>query len=245
MFPVGDVNPTRRFPVMTWLLFVINVVVFVYETRLGDRQLSRFVEEWGVVPADILGGFGGSPRIDMPRELFTLITSQFIHGGWLHIAGNMLFLLVFADNIEDRLGSVMFLAFYLFCGIVAAAVQIFFLAEFTGGLRIPNIGASGAIAGVLGAYLLKFPTKRVITIIPIFGIPIPFGIPAWILIGWWFVQQFFYGVLTLSPEVFQTTSVAFWAHVGGFVAGFLLMTLVVTPPPDRRDGTTFLPNTDL
>jgi len=147
----------------------------------------------------------------------TLITSQFLHAGWLHILGNMLYLWVFGDNIEDVMGSFLYLLFYLFSGIVAGLAQVLVLGPST----IPAIGASGAIAGVLGAYLVLYPMTRVSTLIPIFFFATIARIPAVILIGWWFVQQFFYGIATLSDTA--SSGVAFWAHIGGFIAGVILI----------------------
>lgn len=242
MIPIADVNPTRHAPVMNWLLILTSALVFFYELSLGARALDRFIFAWGVLPRDVLAALA-HPNTPLAFHAFeTLITSQFIHAGWAHILGNMLFLWIFGDNIEDILGSIGYLLFYLSAGIVAALAQVFFLAPFLGRVDLPSIGASGAIAGVLGAYLILYPTARVSVIFPIFILwLIPFDLPAFVLIGWWFVQQLFYGFLTLTPTAAQSGGVAFWAHVGGFVAG-VLMILPFIGVARRRTGRRYYVN---
>jgi len=223
MLPIGDGNPTRRTPVMTWLLIAANVVMFLYEIQMPARALDQFILAWGVVPRNVLAAFA-NPFVPGALHVFeTLITSQFLHGGWLHLIGNMLFLYIFGDNIEDVVGSLGYLVFYLFCGVAAALAQSLILAPLLGQHAVPMIGASGAIAGVLGAYLVLYPTARISVLIPVLIILLPIDLPAFVLIGWWFIQQFFYSLLSLTPTVAQSGGTAFWAHVGGFVTGLVLI----------------------
>jgi membrane associated rhomboid family serine protease len=223
MIPIGDSNPLRRTPVMNWLLIVANVLVFFYELALPPRGLDRFFLTWGVIPQNVLAALAQPLAPGSLRVFETLFTSQFIHGGWLHLLGNMLFLYIFGDNIEDVLGRLGYLVFYLVCGIAAVLAQVFVLAPFMGRYAIPTFGASGAIAGVLGAYLVLYPLNRVSVLFPVLLILIPFDLPAFVIIGWWFVQQFFYGLMTLTPSATNSGGVAFWAHVGGFLIGMILI----------------------
>jgi membrane associated rhomboid family serine protease len=222
MFPIGDQDaPGRRFPIVTWLLIAINALVFIYELTFAPAALEQFFMDWGAVPNAIAHAFANPAASGSGHALLTLITSQFIHAGWLHIAGNMLFLYVFGDDIEDLLGSVLFVPFYLFCGIVAGLVQTFVLIKFGGDPNGPGIGASGAIAGVLGAYLVLYPTRRVTVLMPGQGGVGRQGVPALYMLGLWFVQQLLSGVTALTGAA--TSNVGFWAHIGGFVAGALLI----------------------
>jgi len=223
MLPIGDRNPIRHRPIMTWLLIAVNVVVFLYELQMPARALNRFILTWGATPGNILAAFANPFASGAPHAFETLVTSQFIHGGWLHILGNMLFLYIFGDNIEDVVGALGYLVFYLICGVAAALAQSFILAPLLGGHAVPMIGASGAIAGVLGAYLVLYPTARISVLIPVLIILLPIDLPAFVLIGWWFIQQFFYSLLSLTPTVAQSGGTAFWAHVGGFVTGLVLI----------------------
>jgi rhomboid family protein len=222
MVPIGDVNPTRRFPVMNLTLIGINVVVFFLELQLPSQALDRFIFAWGVIPAAVLAAISHPLAASSMHAFETLITSQFIHAGWAHILGNMLFLFVFGDNIEDVLGSFAYLVFYLVAGIAAALAQTYVLAPFLGSVNVPSIGASGAIAGVLGAYLVLYPTAPIRVLIPVF-IFFTFNIPAVVMIGIWFLEQFVAGIGSLTPQAAQTGGVAFWAHVGGFVTGMILI----------------------
>lgn len=226
MFPVADGARSRQLPLATWFLVGINALVFVFELELSRRGLNRFIMNWGLIPHNVLVGLDQPLAAESIHAFLTLITAQFIHGGWLHIIGNMLFLVVFGPAVEEQLGSIPYLLFYVVCGIVAGLVQIFVVAPMFSAQFDPNIGASGAIAGVLGAYLILHPGRWVTVIVPIFIIPLPLRLPAFILIGWWFIQQLFYGVLSLNPAD-ANSGVAFWAHVGGFIAGMLFMIPVV------------------
>lgn len=224
MIPLRDDNPTRRFAILTAILVIVNVAVFGFQISKPD-DLSRdgqvaFACEFGIVPDQIVNApdppSDGCVEINQGRERFlSLITSQFLHGGWLHLAGNMLFLWVFANNIEDRLGRLRFVPFYLLCGAVAGIGQVIADPDST----IPVIGASGAISGMLGAYLVLFPRHRVLTIVmPFFFLP--FRLPAWIWLGIYFLLQFLFlgGSSTVGGG-----GVAYWAHIGGFVAGAVLI----------------------
>jgi membrane associated rhomboid family serine protease len=211
VFPIGDENAgTLIKPYVNWSLIAICVAVFIYEFVLPPPQLNALFYSFGVIPADIV----------QLQNLYTLFTSMFLHGGFWHLAGNMLFLFVFGDNIEDAMGHVSYLLFYLLTGIAASGLQIAFDPTST----IPLIGASGAISGVMGAYIVLFPHGRIRTIV-IFGF---FGqailVPAWIMIGFWFLLQLFSGFMTLGVGG-DGGGVAFWAHVGGFIAGAILVFL--------------------
>jgi len=216
MFPIGDDNPSRRAPIVNWTLIALNVLVFVYELTLRPRALQSLFFTWGVIPHDVWLLL--SHPVNTPWDVWaTLFTSQFLHGGWAHILGNMLFLWVFGDNIEDALGHFTYLAFYLASGVAAAFAQSFVM----GPVEIPSIGASGAIAGVLGAYLVLFPLARIRILVPLFILFWTIQLPALLVIGWWFVQQFFYGVGSLGEAAMG--GVAFWAHIGGFIAGLIFI----------------------
>jgi membrane associated rhomboid family serine protease len=202
MFPVGDDNSARRLtPVVTYTLIAINVLFFIVELTGGDA----FIVAWSFVPSRFMA--------DPVGDLVTIFTSMFMHAGWVHIGGNMLYLGIFGDNVEDRFGHLRFLAFYLVCGIAATFAQL----AFSMGSAIPSLGASGAIAGVLGAYVLLFPHRR-ITVMLGYGIT---EMPALFVIGFWFVLQLFSGIGSLGATA-DTGGIAFMAHIGGFVAGFVL-----------------------
>lgn len=220
MVPLRDDNPTRTVPYVTYGLIAINILVFLYEVNLGPA-LDTFFHTWAVVPRELTLSFSGQlPPQPLP-EWITLITSQFLHGGFLHIAGNMLFLWIFGNNVEDQLGHVKYLIFYLACGALAALSQWFFSAYST----VPSLGASGAIAGVMGAYILKFPKASVLTLIPLGFFITTARIPAAFFLGFWFVQQAFYGAASLNVPTnigMESGGVAYWAHAGGFVFGAIL-----------------------
>ena len=219
LFPIRDHNPSRRVPVVTWALIAVNVLVFLNYLPLfaEPRALELFFLTWGKVPALVAQG----------DQLHTLVTSQFIHGGWLHLGSNMLFLWIFGDNVEDEWGHVPFLLFYLACGVAAALLQLVTAPDST----IPMVGASGAIAGVLGGYLVMFPRARVdmFLFLVIYVRIIP--LPAWVMLGVWFLLQIL-GGLAAPADI---GGVAYWAHAGGFVAGALLM----LPLWLRRGGTAY------
>ena len=228
MIPISDRNPTRGFPITNLLLIATNVIIFLYELTLRSPVLDRLIFTWGVVPSNLLGAF--SHPAQAPLSVWaTLITSQFLHAGWAHILGNMIFLWVFGDNVEDILGSFPYLIFYLVCGVIAGIVQVLVI----GPSDVPSIGASGAIAGVLGAYLLLYPLTKVTILLPIFFLFWGIDLPAVLVIGWWFVQQLFYGLGALSTAA--ASGIAFWAHIGGFAMGaFLILPYLRRARPRRR-----------
>jgi membrane associated rhomboid family serine protease len=217
VIPLYDNLPTRRFPVMTVALITLNVLVFIYELSLpGDRALAKFFFEAGFVPYELVHLVDLRPP-DLVPPPFTIFTAMFIHQGWLHIGFNMLFLWIFGNNVEDAMGRLRFVVFYLLCGIVAAIAQT--ATDVTS--SVPNIGASGAIAGVLGAYIVLFPRARVLTLLPLFFFfPIVY-VPAWLMIGAWFLLQLATGTLSLGAQA--GGGVAYFAHIGGFVAGVVLV----------------------
>ncbi len=216
MFPLKDTVRARDVPLVNWLLIGANVFVFVIETGLGPQGLERFVWALGVVPIRFLRDFG----VD---QVLTIFSSMFLHGGWFHLLSNMWALYLFGDNVEDRMGHLRYLVFYLLTGAVASLTHIFFNPT----SHIPTVGASGAISGVLGAYLVLFPTARVVALMPGFFLPWFVEVPALIYLGMWFLSQLFNGLFALAaPDVIGTYGgVAWWAHVGGFVAGLLLVKL--------------------
>ena len=218
MFPIKDTIRSNSFPAVNWLIILANVVVFVgLELSMTPRELARTVTNYGLIPARLVSL--------EPFALVTVFTSMFLHGGWLHIISNMWALFIFGDNVEDRMGSARYLVFYLTCGALAALTQTFI----DPASRIPMIGASGAIAGVLAAYLVLFPTARVVTLVPIFIIPWFIEIPAVLYLIIWFGSQFFSGVMALNVEA-ASGGVAWWAHIGGFAAGLLLVMFFARRP---------------
>ena len=217
MIPIRDTIRSRTTPIVTIGLIAVNAFVFFQELGYGPH-VDRLIEAFGFIPARFVGWtqLGGDP-LD-PWRFIPLITSMFLHGGWAHIAGNMLYLWVFGDNVEDTFGHFRFLLFYVICGVIAALTLAFFSPDST----VPTVGASGAIAGVLGAYFVMFPRSRVVTLVPIFFIPWFIEIPALAYLGFWFVLQLLNGSLELTSTSGIASGVAWWAHTGGFVAGILL-----------------------
>jgi membrane associated rhomboid family serine protease len=221
VFPIGDVNPVTRRPVITGLLVAANVIVFLFEILLG----TRFVYDWSFVPAELFALLQGAGNLEVLADLFT---AMFLHGSVAHIVGNLLFLWIFGDNVEAIFAKGWFLPFYLVCGLAASLTQY----AINPTSEIPNLGASGAISGVLGAYLVLFPTASVRVFVWPFSLFLgTFGLPAFIWIGLWFVMQLFSGLQDLGRVA--SGGVAFWAHVGGFVAGLLLVWLLPRRPAPR------------
>jgi membrane associated rhomboid family serine protease len=217
--PLRDNNPTQTTPFITYGLIVLNILIFIYEVTLSPPMLQGFFQSFAVVPIELTANFVGEPGY--ASEWYTLITSQFLHGGFLHVAGNMLYLWIFGNNVEDHLGHFKFLIFYLACGVLAALTQWFFAST----SDIPSLGASGAIAGVMGAYILKFPKAEILTLIPLGILLTPLRVPAFLFLGFWFVQQAFYGIASLGPSTnigMESGGIAYWAHAGGFVFGAIL-----------------------
>ncbi|MEJ5338939.1 MAG: rhomboid family intramembrane serine protease [Aquificaceae bacterium] len=207
MIPIKDVNPHRSFPVVNLGIILTCSVVWLYEVSLSDERLNLFIYYYGLVPADLF---------ERPQ---TLLTHMFLHGSWLHIIGNMWFLWVFGDNVEDRMGRLKYLLFYILSGLGAALIQMLVSLLF-GGAEIPMVGASGAISGVLGAYLWMFPHARILALVPIFFFLTFMELPAVFFIGLWILIQVINGLITLP--LMGVGGVAWFAHIGGFVVGYLL-----------------------
>lgn len=211
MIPLKDHNPTRRTPIITYSLLAACVAVFFWQASLPEGGFRTVVHLWGVKPAQLLGHVG--PHAELPAAWLTVFTSMFLHGGWMHLIMNMLFLYVFSNNVEDSMTRPRFLAFYLLCGVAAAFTQAVLQPTST----VPMVGASGAISGVLGAYLLLYPRSRILVLVPLIVIWPLILLPAGILLGAWFVLQ-----LIQSAAPAEGGGVAFAAHAGGFVAGMVL-----------------------
>jgi membrane associated rhomboid family serine protease len=209
MFPLRDTEPSYSKPVVTMFLIAVNLLVFLFEASLDPYTLNAVIAQYGLIPDAF--------------HISAIFTSMFLHGGWLHVLGNMWFLWIFGDNIEDILGHEKYLVFYLLCGIAAAVTQVFFNLD----SRVPMVGASGAIAGVMGAYLVKFPQSRIKTLI--FFIFITFiDVPAWFMLIYWFAVQFFSGVGSIAQSTASDGGTAFFAHVGGFLTGIVLIKVLGT-----------------
>lgn len=221
MIPLRDANPSRSVPFVTLALIALNCLVFLYEMALPAAGLERLVFTFGMVPAKVTA-FPANPGIGFLDATVPFLTSMFLHAGWLHLLGNMWFLWIFGDNVEDHLGHLRFLLFYLLCGLVAAIVHLVFNLHST----IPTVGASGAIAGVLGAYLLLFPGARILTLVPVFFVWL-MELPAYVILLYWFVLQLLQGTATLGASA-AGGGVAWWAHVGGFLAGLALVKIVAS-----------------
>jgi membrane associated rhomboid family serine protease len=213
MIPLYDTLRPRRFPLVNWVLIIANVLAFVYETRLSPAELQGLIETWGVIPVRLLS----SPS----TTWVTLLSAMFLHGGWFHLVSNMWVLFIFGDNIEDRMGAMNYLVFYVLCGVAAGLLESFVLPT----NRLPMIGASGAIAGVLGAFLILFPRARVASLVPILFIFTLVELPAVIFIVFWFISQLFSGFISLNGA--SGGGVAWWAHIGGFIFGILTVNLFV------------------
>jgi membrane associated rhomboid family serine protease len=221
MIPLRDLNPTRRFPMVTIALITLNVLFFLYQLYLQQLgQLDGAILQLALVPYNVTHSFNGEVVLDFLRAMF-------MHGGWMHLIGNMLYLWIFGDNIEDVLGVLGFAGFYLVCGVAASLLQVVVQPNST----IPMLGASGAIAGVLGGYLILFPQARVLTLIPLGWYVRLTEVPAIFVLGFWFVLQLLNGVFSFG--VAQMGGVAYFAHIGGFVAG-LVIALLVRGPVQRR-----------
>jgi membrane associated rhomboid family serine protease len=220
MFPIGDDNSARRsMPVVTVVLIALNVLFFFVELNGGDA----FIRQWAFIPAR----FGQDPAGNVP----TIFSAMFMHGGWLHLGGNMLYLWIFGDNVEDRMGHGRFLAFYLLCGIAAALGQTLTVPH----SQVPMVGASGAIAGVMGAYFVLYPHSRIVTLLPLFIFWQIIEVPAIFFLGVWFLMQFLSGVGSIATATGGEPAggVAFWAHVAGFAAGFVGVFIFRQPERQR------------
>jgi len=228
MIPLRDDTPRFSTPYVTYFIIILNTLVFFYELMVGatsHRALNSLIYEFGIVPARLTAALSGAPQLNLSAAIIPVFTSMFLHGGWPHIFFNMLFLWIFGDNIEDYLGHFKYLVFYLLCGMAAGFLHILVNLNST----VPSVGASGAIAGVMGAYLVLYPRARVLFLL--FFI-VTVWLPAWLFLGYWFLVQFLSGTATIAATDQSTGGVAFWAHIGGFVAGIVLIKIM--PPRPRR-----------
>ncbi len=211
MFPINDTVQHEKFPIVNWILIIINAIVFFFELSLDEKAIEELFLTYGLVPSDFTNANKLNPVIYIP-----FISNIFLHGGWGHFIGNMWTLFIFGDNVEDRMGRFRYLLFYLICGALASATHYYLYQAST----IPSLGASGAISGVMGAYLFLFPKSRIIFFIPVLFIPFFIPIPAFIYLIIWFAGQFLSGTYTLFHNV--AAGIAFWAHIGGFLSGVLI-----------------------
>jgi membrane associated rhomboid family serine protease len=229
MFPYRDENETQRLAIVTGTIILINVLAWLFVQGAGtSAALARSVCELGLIAGELTGslppgtqfpmGEGLACATDPGRQLSHVLTHMFLHGSWMHLLGNMWFLWLFGNNVEDSMGRLRFLFFYLLCGLAAAAAQI----VTNPSSPIPMVGASGAISGVMGAYLVLYPRVRVYTLVPLGFFITSMALPAWVMLGYWFLIQFVSGLVSVGGE---GGGVAFWAHVGGFVAGLVLVKL--------------------
>jgi len=212
MIPLRDTVRSRTTPWVNYTLIALNLAVFFYEASLTRGHFQAFLTSYGLVPARLSAG--------NPIPFASLFTSMFLHGSWFHVLSNMWVLFIFGDNVEDRLGSGRYLSFYLLAGVVAGLTQV----AFAPSSQVPTVGASGAIAGVLGAYLILYPSGRVLTLIPLIFLPWLVEIPAYLFLGLWFLSQLSSGLLSLGHlGAGQFSGIAWWAHVGGFLFGLILV----------------------
>jgi membrane associated rhomboid family serine protease len=225
MIPLRDDQPSFGTPAVTYFLIALNFVIFLFEASLSKSDLSGLFRQFALIPDHVALGLDGRAG-GLAGALFPMFTSMFLHGGWMHVIGNMWVLWIFGDNIEDQLGHFVYLIFYLACGFGAAAFHVLL----NWGSPIPTVGASGAIAGIMGAYLLLYPRARVTTFLPPFFF---FPLPAWVVLGYWIVLQLFSGAAETVLVARQGAGggIAFWAHVGGFVVGMILIKLL----PERKN----------
>jgi membrane associated rhomboid family serine protease len=227
MIPIRDANPSPGTPVVNYLIIAACTLVFFYELQLG-RKLQYFLLNYGLVPVRY-----SNPQVavhfTLTEQLLPFVASMFLHGGWLHLIGNMWVLYIFGDNIESYLGHERYLVFYLLCGLSAAVIHL--ITNFNS--HLPTVGASGAIAGIMGAYFLLYPRARILTLVPIFFFFTLIEIPAYIFLGFWFLLQFFSGALGLLGGEGNVGGIAWWAHIGGFVAGMALLRALQPRPAAR------------
>ena len=230
MIPVRDDQPRFSTPYVTYFLVGLNLVIFLFEASLTPRGFKVLLFQLGMIPANITGLLAGTHRMGVAAAFLPTLTSLFLHGSWMHVIGNMWFLWIFGDNIEDYLGHFKYLLFYLLSGLGAAFAQVLLNPHSS----VPTVGASGAIAGVLGAYFLLYPKAKVLIWFPIFFL---FYLPAWVTLGYWFAMQFVSGAATSLANYSDTRGgVAFWAHVGGFLVGIVLIKIFPERPRRYRYG---------
>lgn len=223
MLPIRDTIPSRSPPLVTWMLIGLNTLCFALELGLNEAQLTGVFYHLGVVPARYTSPSWAS-WVGLPQSYWPFLTSAFLHGGWLHIISNMWALWLFGDNVEERMGAGRFLVFYLLCAIASSVLHVLLNPAST----VPAVGASGAIAGVMGAYLCLFPRSTIIVFMPVLFMPVFFELPALLYLGFWFFIQLFNGTLALAAPA-EVGGIAWWAHVGGFVAGVILHRGFVLP----------------
>ncbi|MFH7244725.1 MAG: rhomboid family intramembrane serine protease [Spirulina sp.] len=218
MVPLRDNIPTRRAPIVVYGIIALNLVVFLQQLSLSPQALNLFFDQWAMVPDQLSASLRG--QIENPLyEWITLLSSQFLHGGFFHIGGNLLYLWIFGNNIEDQLGHLRFLVFYLLCGLLAGLTQW----AFDPASMVPTIGASGAIAGVMGAYVRRFPKAEILTLLPLIVVFPVVRISALFFLGLWFAQQAFFSLASLGDQAgLDSSHIAYWAHSGGFVFGLVL-----------------------
>ncbi|MFZ3371220.1 MAG: rhomboid family intramembrane serine protease [Candidatus Sulfotelmatobacter sp.] len=216
MLPIRDDQPRYSTPFVNYFLIGLNLVIFLFQAALDPQSLNLLIHQFGVVPYHLAVFLGGSHRYPLPAIVLPFFTSMFLHGSWMHVIGNMWFLYIFGDNVEDYLGHFKYLVFYILTGLIAMSTQVAIDLHST----VPTVGASGAIAGVLGAYFVLYPRARVLTWFFVFVL----WVPAWVILGYWFVLNFLSGTATTLAVPGQSMGgVAFWAHVGGFISGALLV----------------------
>lgn len=235
MIPIRDDQPRFSTPYITYFLVALNTVIFIYELVVGAQSheaLNAMIYEFGIVPDHIGAVLTGETHLSVAAAFLPILTSMFLHGSWLHIIGNMWVLWIFGDNIEDYLGHFPYLIFYILCGFAAAITHILLNA----GSDVPTVGASGAIAGVMGGYFLLYPKSRVLTLVPLIVFFTFWWLPAWIVLGYWFLLQFFSGTTSIAYSSPSSGGVAFWAHVGGFVAGLILIKIMPRRVQRERYG---------
>jgi membrane associated rhomboid family serine protease len=227
MIPLRDDQPRYSPPYLNNFLIGLNLLIYLFESALDPDSLKALFFQFGVVPSHVAAFLAGNARYHASAVLVPFLTSMFLHGSWMHVIGNMWFLWIFGDNIEDYLGHFSYLLFYLLSGLMAMTTQV----ALEAGSRVPNVGASGAIAGVLGAYFVLYPKARVLTWFP----PIFFfHLPAWVMLGYWFILQFLEGASSVAYSRQTGGGIAFWAHVGGFVAGIVLIKVLPERPQRYR-----------
>ena len=233
MIPLRDDQPSFSTPFINYFLIGLNVLIYVWEFLVGvqsPRALNAFVMHFGLVPRHVTAVLGAHSHVSPVAAIVPVFTSMFLHASFMHVAGNMLFLWIFGDNVEDYLGHFKYVVFYFASGIAAASAQILLNPD----SRLPTVGASGAIAGVMGAYFVLYPRARVLVWFPPIFL---FHVPAWLMLGYWFLYQFFSGTVTVIAETAQQGGIAFWAHVGGFAAGVLMIKVFGERPHRYRYGT--------
>jgi membrane associated rhomboid family serine protease len=228
MFPLRDTLPRRGFPVVTSLLILANLAAFAFELSLTPDEQVDLLDACGIVPARYTDPLYAARHHLPERDYWPFLTSQFLHANWLHVLSNLWMLWIFGDNVEERAGPFRFLVLYLACGLAAGAVHL----ASNPSSMLPTIGASGAISGVMGAYFVLFPRARIVALVPVLFWPVFLEVPAVLFLGLWFLLQFYSGTLTMADDA-AAGGVAWWAHVGGFLAGVILRALLVRESPRR------------